>query len=284
MPEARKKVTPRSTKLELWDAYNNAVSQVKGEVIEKIEDGPAVESIRSLSDSKIKLNSEIDKLSQTLLSSLNDYSLVLENISKKKKELLSSFDNQKNVLIVEMEQVKNGWEEEKRIIAEENDRVKAGIERDRKREEEEYQYSLMQKRKKEANEYAEIVQKKRDELQKREDDISLKEKEIAEMRKAIDSFPAELEKQVKSALAVLEIDLKSKFDCELKELKQAKEHEANLATVRIANLDGIIKSHEVEVKELKDQLASVNRIMKEMAVAAIDAKSNKNILIEKKND
>ncbi len=279
--EKKVKVNVKSTKQELWEAYNEAVSAVKGEKIEKIDEDPIMQAIRALADSKLKLSSEIDKLSSSLLSDLNDYYSVSETVAKQKKELLFNIENQKMQLGKEIETVRAIWREEEKSFAERIKLEKEELEKARKREDEEFRYSLAQKRKKEEDVYLESVEKKKAELKAREDAIKMQEDDVVGIRKMAAEFPAELEKEVGGAIKTLEKELMAKYTQEVKDIKMSKENDGNVAVIKLANLDSIIKSQSEEIDNLKTQVASANQILKEMAVAAIDAKSNRNIVIEK---
>jgi len=276
MPKkAESKVSEKSTKQELWSAYNEVVARVSGEVSEAIADKTVNVAMKNLSEAKLRINTELDELLRKLLTDFNDLENVQEQIAKSKKALLENFDRQKTEISAEIDRAKMQWtEEEARLIEEMKSRV---LEEDKKRarETEEFNYNLAQSRKKEQDQF-EIRKIEREKiLSEKENRIAAREDEIKEMEKQIKEFSAKLEAEVKSAKEILQKDLTARYESELKEIKMQKEHEAKYAEIKLSNLENMTKSQAEEIDNLKKQLYSNNLILKDMAVTAIEAKGGK---------
>jgi hypothetical protein len=66
--QKEKKVSEKSTKQELWAAYNEAVDQVFGEEMDIQSDDSVNDVIKKLSETKIHINSQFDELTKSLLT------------------------------------------------------------------------------------------------------------------------------------------------------------------------------------------------------------------------
>ncbi len=211
------------------------------------------------------------------------------------KESRERFDEEmksaKEAFDAEMADSKAKWNKERiereALIKEENElRQKA-----RKREEEEYEYSLLQKHKKETDEYElkksqqeiELKEKKlafEKEFVEREKTIVAKEQEYAILKKAFDNFSKELEKAVQQARGELEAKLKTEFKYE-KDLT-AKETEGllSLKDLQISTLENKISEMEAQLKQLSQKADTSEKSVKDIAIKAIEG-SNKIQVVEK---
>ena len=263
--QKEKKVSEKSTKLELWEAYNEAIAQISGEEIAVQSDDSVNDAIKKLSETKININGQFDQITKTLLSDLSDLYKTSEQIRQNKEDLIKFFENQKKDLQNHMEEVKKKWTFEEKRLQDDFQQKKNDQETKRQREEEEHKYNLSISRKKENDQY-QIEKERQDRILKE------REKEIATMEKQVAEMPTLIAVKIKEAEENLTKDLSAKYQLQIKELAVSRENEAKIAEIKIANLETIIKNQAEEISGLKSELSKVNAMMKEMAVSAIEAK------------
>jgi len=263
--QKEKKVSEKSTKLELWEAYNEAIAQISGEEIAVQSDDSVNDAIKKLSETKININGQFDQITKTLLSDLSDLYKTSEQIRQNKEDLIKFFENQKKDLQNQMEEVKKKWTFEEKRLQDDFQQKKNDQETKRQREEEEHKYNLSISRKKENDQY-QIEKERQDRILKE------REKEIATMEKQVAEMPTLIAVKIKEAEENLTKDLSAKYQLQIKELAVSRENEAKIAEIKIANLETIIKNQAEEISGLKSELSKVNAMMKEMAVSAIEAK------------
>ncbi|MCX6810621.1 MAG: hypothetical protein NTY30_02720 [Candidatus Berkelbacteria bacterium] len=270
--QKEKKVSEKSTKQELWTAYNEAVGQVSNEDMAIQSDDSVNDVIKKLSETKIHINSQFDELTKSLLGDLGELYKTSEQIRQNKEGLIKHFENQKKDLQYQMEEVKNKWAIEEKKLDDEFKQKKVDQENGHQRQEEEYKYNLDIIRKKEYDEYLTEKTARGKAIAEQEEMIANRKKEIAEMEKQIAEMPALIERKVKEAEEKLSEDLTSKYQNQIKELSINKEHNAKISEIKIANLETTIKNQTEEISGLKLELSKVSAMMKEMAVSAIEAK------------
>jgi len=263
--QKEKKVSEKSTKLELWEAYNEAIAQISGEEIAVQSDDSVNDAIKKLSETKMNINGQFDQITKTLLSDLSDLYKTSEQIRQNKEDLIKFFENQKKDLQNQMEEVKKKWTFEEKRLQDDFQQKKNDQETKRQREEEEHKYNLSISRKKENDQY-QIEKERQDRILKE------REKEIATMEKQVAEMPTLIAVKIKEAEENLTKDLSAKYQLQIKELAVSRENEAKIAEIKIANLETIIKNQAEEISGLKSELSKVNAMMKEMAVSAIEAK------------
>jgi len=273
MPTAKeKKISEKSTKQELWTAYNEVVTQIGGEKIEIVEDDSVNEMISKLSETKIKINSEFDELTKALLSDLSNLYKTSENIRQNKFELLDRFEKQKKLLSQEIEEVKKRWQAEEKKLDDDFKQRKTDLEIEHQRKEEEYLYRLKITRQKETDDYDTIKEQREKVITEQENVITERTKEIAEMEKQIAEMPELIEGKVKSAEEILAKELTVKYQAQIKDISTSKEHQDKIAEIKINNLELTLKSQNEEIGNLKTQLSKTNEMIKDMATTAIESK------------
>lgn len=268
-----KKVTEKSTKQELWDAYNEAALRTEAEPIElslKETRQTTNEALKSLADSKFKVSEQLEKAAQEITNDLDSLGDLHNQIAKEKKQILDRLEEQKKVLNSEIESVKIKWNQDKKdheVLLEEDSQAKI-IERQRK--EEEYEYKLALIRRTEENEYNENKAQKERELSERENILKTREAEILSMEKDLAGMPFKIETEVKNTQTLLTKDLNQRFETEKREFIFKAESEKKLAELKIANLESVCQNQIKENESLKKQLADVTTQLKQMAVSAIE--------------
>jgi len=267
--------------------------------------------LKDISGLKASFLDSIEKVQENLLLEYKKLSTIQEAIGIEKKNLedlygLSSntdslaaillaqkenkqkFDEEmketRDAFVSEMAELRSIWDKEK---LERESQIKEDTElkkKLKKREEEEYDYALIQKRKKDTDEYnikklqqeTELKEKKNTfekDFAEREKDIKEKEKEYAELKKASEDFPKEIEKAVINARTELEnkLDTSFKFDKEL--LAKETEGILNLKILQIKTLENKITEIEAQLKAAGQKVDVSEKSVKDIAMKAIDSSS-----------
>lgn len=211
------------------------------------------------------------------------------------KESQEHFDEEmkskKASLDAEIAHIKLSWDKEKaekEALAKEE---KLLLQKTRTREEEEYNYTLQQKRKKEADEYQSIKTQQEAELREkriafekefaeREKSIVETEAEYAALKKAAEQFPKELEKAIQNAKAEVEKSLTTQFKYEKNLTAIETAGLIKLKDLQVSSLENKIKEMEERIKELGQKADTSEKSLKDIALKAIE-RSNRVHVVEK---
>jgi hypothetical protein len=327
-----KKLSTSNTKNEILEAYSELLKQVEDkksgqpkeiketEEREKIVKGALAASkegiINQIAGLKITLNSELEKIEESLVNEskklaqvqeaikfqeqrLNDlYGInattdsvsVMLAIQKEKKESFELEMEQKHRLLdEEIAETKQNWEKDKKILEHQLKDDKDQILKQRKREEEEYTYNLGLNRKKDTDLYnqkktdleKELATKKalfEQEIKSRELVVSAAEVELKELREKAMATPKIIEQSVKEAVAdcTEKLSTNYKFESQLK----AKESESDikLRDQEISNLKAKIKDIEGQLAQFASKAEQADKSAKDIAIKAIESSSNYKII------
>ncbi len=308
-----KEISTKNTKNQIIDAYNELLEQIKSEksddtkqvsetkekkeIVKKASENSSENIVKNISVLKILVSSSLEKIEKELESEykkLSGIQIAIAIESKNLEELygIKSNADSLSALIMaqkvkqkefdeEIDEKRKDWEKEKVEkeiqINEQNDLVK----KNRKREEEEYNYSLKLNRKKEQDAYEEkasalekeIEEKKinfEKEISEREQNISIKEAEFAEMKKQIEKYPSNLDKAVKDAEKAVKDNLETQFKYEKELSTKDYETDIKLKNQIITSLESKIKEHEILIKQLTTKADAAGIQVKDIAIKAIE--------------
>ncbi len=270
-----KKISDKNTKTEIWEAYNNLVGEIEGQPILPLSEQKIAvpDALHSLADLKIKIGTDLDKISSGVVKEIDNFGEIQTRISKDKRLMLDLFDSQKKALEEEIKKTKMAWEEENKEHLKTTQLLAAEESRTRKNNEEEYHYNLSQTRRKELDEYTtlkiereKILAEKEKILKDRSDEIVAIEKEIAEM-------PDKISVAVSDARSDLAKELTGKYLAEIKELKMVHEHENKMAELKTNNLESLVKTQTAEIENLKRQIENSTKQVKDIAVSVIEGRA-----------
>lgn len=259
------KVTARSTKQELWEAYNQLLAKIEKEPVEfetAKKEIVSPDALRNLAELKLKIGQELDKAGEILLGDLNELHETRNNITNIKRRLIEHFEDQKESLENEIAKVKEQWREQEKNHQEQLEEKTRQEQLARRREEDEYQYNLEFQRRKENEQYS-----------RREEILKERENEIIEMEKEFAQMPETIVQEVDKAKSQLGKELTDKHNLELRETKLDFEREKKIYELKIANLDSSIGSQNKEIIDLKKQLTNASNQLKEIAVSVIENKN-----------
>ena len=327
-----KKPTSSNTKTEILDAYNELLKQVEEkksgqpkEIKETEEREKTVKSALSVSKDgiinqiaslKISLNSELEKIEESLVNESKKLAQVQEAIKLQEQRLqdlyginattdsvsvmLAMQKEKKEQFEFEMEQkrqqldgniaeTKLNWEKEKKILEQKLTEEKDLLQKQRKREEEEYSYNLQLNRKKDTDLYnqkkfdldKELVSKKalfEQEIKSRELAVTAAELELKDLREKNALTPKLIEQAVNDAVSANtdKLSTEHKYESQLKTSEF--QSEIKLRDQEIANYKAKIKDVEVQLSQLASKAEQADKSAKDIAIKAIESSSNYKII------
>ncbi|MEI6499161.1 MAG: hypothetical protein WCO23_04305 [bacterium] len=274
-----KKVSEKSTKQDLWEAYNGLLGEMSQESIvfpATKNENIVPESLKKFSDLKITFGQPLDKLGSDLLSEIEGMASFKKTIEKQKQEIIEAMESRKNLLESEIKRARDMWEQEKGKFEEENALIRESQKITREREEEEYAYNLKIKRRNEIDEYNKIKVTKEAMLISKEEALKQREKDADALQKEIELLPSKIDEAVKRAQEMLGKELKDKHAQELRELNMTHSSEIKILELKNINLDSNVAVQKNEIESLKKQILDLNKQLKEMAVSVIESQGNSN--------
>lgn len=277
-----KKISERSTKQEIWEAYNNLTAEIEEQpVLPMNEQKPMVsEALHTLSDLKIKISQDLDKISGNVTKEIDNFSEIQTKIIKDKRAMLELFDLEKRKLEEEMRKVETIWEEKAKEHEKAGELLAEDEIKKRNREEEEYKYTLALNRRKEQDEYESKRIEREKILSEKEKILLARSNEITSMEKEVKEMPEKLKDVFLEAKNSTTKELTDKYTIEIRELKMLHDHEKKVSELKIANLESLVKSQTAEIESLKHQIENSIKQVKDIAVSVIEgraAKSNQSI-------
>lgn len=271
------KVSEKSTKSELWTAYNQLVAQLEGRAAEpspELQAALAHDPSRSLAELKLKLSQQLDALGEEVQADIANLADVRRAIKFERRQLLEARATEKQQLINEMAKVRHHWEEEQQEHDREQSRELEELLQSRQREDDEFQYNLQRKRRSDEDAYNQKHAEREVALEAKELSLAEREQHMKQLEAEIASWPKRLDDTVAAARAELSKEAAQRHTAEIRELKLIHQHEVALANVKIHGLEQQLKNQGTEVDSLKSQLADASRQLKDMAVTVIEARSN----------
>jgi hypothetical protein len=225
------------------------------------------------------------------LEELHDIHLAADTLSalvREHEERRQNFEAEMNereeIFRLEMERKKMDWKKEQEEHELARKEKEAELKKLRQREEEEYQYNLALQRKKEKDAYEEekktllarleeirVHQEKT--LGEREALIVTREKQLDELTKKVESFPAELSRAVKEGEAAAYKKAADQAKIEAQLAAKDTETERRLAELRITTLEATVKQQEEKLQRLMQEFTEANEKVQNIAVKAIEGAS-----------
>ncbi len=277
----------------------SSIAELKNSFIEsldKVQDDLTKEYVK-LSDIQIAIKIEKKNLEDLYGLSTNADSFAALLLAQ--KESREKFDEESNaakeMLNAEITETKANWQKEKLVHDSLEKEEKILLQKTRKREEEEYDYNLLQKRKKEVDAYqltkfqqeADLKDKKlsfEKDFAEREKNIVETEKEFASLKKAAEQFPAELENAIQQATAKLEKQIKLEYKFEKELVAKETEGIINLKDLQVQTLENKIKEMDTQIKLLGQKADISEKSVKDIALKAIENTTKLQIIEKDKQE
>lgn len=203
---------------------------------------------------------------------------------EKKQSFEEEMTQKKTAFDLEISEEKQQWAKEQKerdLSQKENEEH---LKKQRKREEEDYQYNQKIARKKDQDAYEakktvqekELTEKKaavEKDLAEREQNIAVRERELNEYKVRVEAFPAELEKAVKDTEKSISEKMKQQYQYEKELTKREMEGEIRLLKQTIASLEHKIKEQDGLVGQLTQKSDNAGMQVKEIALKALEGAS-----------
>ena len=217
---------------------------------------------KTIEDLRAKFNSDLSLVSESIGSELAKFVEFAEEINKKKAIAVKEIENKKETLEEEIEKAKKIWGED------EAEKKKARL-----REEEDYNYNLTQKRRKEEDEYKVSKMLEKAEITERKAKLAERESEIKQMEKDLAEGPKIIEETVKNTVDATAKELSAKYSAETKELNLTHEHEKKISALKIEELTKKVSEQKTIIDKIEKELSVANREAKEIAVSVIESRN-----------
>lgn len=258
------KVSEKSTKGEIWDAYNKLFTELQNRPVAVSDDPAKLQKMTAaMSEARAALMGQFEATIERLTGVQQAYQEADQELQQRKAKTAESLEQSKRELHDVIQTVRKQWEQEK-----------ADHELQRKREVESYDYELAHKRRENEEAYNQKVREREATLAEREAAASEREQATAALQDQVDSFPAQLEQAVKAARDETVKELKQQAATELKEARQALEHEKSILSLKLQSAESTNIGLSKQIVDLQRQLDASSQQLKEMAVAVIQAKNN----------
>lgn len=229
-----------------------------------------------------------------LTANADSFSAILLAQKEQEEQFEREMASKKELLSGQIEDIRCQWEKEKEAYEENLKAEKEHTTRQRRREEDEYAYTVQQTRKQEQDEYAQMKHKQDMELKEqrtaferefaeREKSIVEKEGEFARLQQEAESFSARLAEAVEKAQGETESRLSITYQYE----KDLREKETggilNLKDHQIKSLEAKIKEMETQLKEASQKVDTSERTVKDIALKAIENATRTQIIEKDRN-
>lgn len=274
-------------------------------MVSKVSTDSSDSILTELSSLKSKTIKQIDNLSEQLLSEFeklanlreaiileqqhlqelyqinetaNSLSALLQAQAEQKERFEQEMRQRKQDFEQEINSQKLHWQQQRAALEQDYKEQKELLSKTRKREEEEYNYTLELKRRKELDEYNNnkriLIEKElselNDNLLKREADLVTKEQEYVSLKMQVDGMADKIKEAVYTAEELLRNQLLQQYDFE----KQLTQKEYNgilqLKEQSIIYLEDKIKKQENTIQELTAKADNATQQVQSIACRALD--------------
>ena len=199
-------------------------------------------------------------------------------------QLIQDYRAQRESLEGEISAQRAAWAEEERERMREQKEYEEALKKQRQREAEDFEYKKALERKKAQDKYDEDVRlqekknkEKQETLEKswqqREGTLKEREEELVRLKLEVDGFPARLKKEVDVAAATAAKSAEVKFDQQMLLLKKDAEADKRVSELQIKSLQEVVSRQAAEIASLQKQLEEAKHQVQDIAVKAIEGAS-----------
>lgn len=237
------------------------------ELLARAKDYAADNLNKSIVELKDGLNRALGDLSDKLLAEAQKLGEITRAVELSRKNLELQYNIQVAAetldnLLAENKRQKFALEEE---IANKN--------RDWARQQEEYDYNIKLRQRREDELYQERTAKKEKEFEQRVQNLAQQEQELQNLRKESIEFPKRLENALAQKEQEVTKRLNAQFAEKLEQEKKDWQAQKNIQEIQIDNLETRIKELNSEVSRLKQEAERANSKAQELAVKVIESGS-----------
>ena len=282
-----KKAVELADRLSL-DAINTNIAQLKsemnstlGSVVEKMEtELDKYQDIKKAIEAGEKELSEIFEIQK----SASSLAALIEAQNQRRKFFEGEMEEKKCALEDEIEQTRKEWETEKIAYkAAQKEQIEL-MEKQRKRDQEEYEYSFKREQQISRNKFEDEKAKLEKELTEKkqilENELSEREKVVAEREKTVDALDEQikqLEQQLDEDIQKTVNDTTQKLEAEFKSKESLSnkifEGERNVLNAQIQSLEETVKKQSEQINQLTTRMEKAANQVQDIAVKAIEGSS-----------
>lgn len=263
---------------ELRSNIGRLLSQVASNLEEQVDRYAQISKAIALKEKEL---AEIYEIQRSALS----LAALLQAQQLKRDEFEQEMSDRRQELNTEIEQARSEWEAQTAQRDADLKERDAAENRRRKREEEEYRYAFAREQQlakdraadeqsKAHREFATRKEQAERDLAERTNVIAAREVEYADLRAAIDGFPAEREAAVQRAIQELTQRVVAEHQGREEMLKRDVAGERNVFATRIAALESTLKEQTERIARLTQQADKAYSQVQDIAVKAIEGSSN----------
>ena len=264
-------------------------------------DGVSVESVvQRISGLGLEVSRALADVSEKLTEEVQQLAIVREAVTLERRDLeqLHKIDvaataldqlvqdhaREKQKLEGEIADGRQAWEEETVRLERERKEQEDGLKKLRQRELEDHEYRKNLERKKIEDKYEEEVrtrEKKNLEQQEtlekgwqnREAHLKEREEELAHLKKAVEDFPARLQKEIEAAALGARKDAEARLEQQMVLIKKDAETEKRLSDLRVKTLEEALVRNAAQIAAIERQLTEAKQQVQDIAVKAIEGAS-----------
>lgn len=252
MPRTKSSVSPKNTKQEIFEAYEELLQDVT-------PSSPAEKSAKAVASSA----TIVDTLHEEFRRKLDEASGLLRQGSDALVGDLRSATHALEKTIEKKTELEEAMREEDELVK-----------KRRKQEQEEYEYDFLKRKKRQEDELKEQRMAFDTDMKKRRDALAEQEKEIADLRKRAESFDSLLAATEKKAVEQTTKALESDHKQVIAFMKQEHTGSEQLLKQKVDSLQQTIISQSKEVDRLQKELATTNERLTRIAEKAVAKEPN----------
>jgi colicin import membrane protein len=245
---------------------SKALAELSGKVVAEVERLTAAREAVALESRELERLHKIDTAATAL------------------DQLIQNYRTQKEELEAEIAAQRAAWVEEERDRAREQKEYEEALKKQRQREADEFEYKKALERKKAQDKYDEdvrLLEKKNKEKQEalekswqqREAGLKEREEEWARLKQEVDAFPARLKKEADAAASASAKATEQRLEQQMLLLKKDAESDKRVAELQIKALQETANRQAAEIGSLQKQLDEAKRQVQDIAVKAIEGAS-----------
>jgi hypothetical protein len=273
------------------DKSRNAEELRQREILAAVS-GLNLEGVSStIAATQAEVSRSLAELSAKLVDRVQELQNVEKAINLKREELTTLYGQEaamldKDDLLAQIEAQREEWEEEQARKKREAEVERSERAKQWAREEEEYEYTLKQDRKKAEDAFAYKMAEqqrankdKQEQLTKdwaeREAELKKREQELVDLRNQVAGIPELVKKAVNADVAVATNSVKKEYETKLVLASKDAETDKRLAAQEVAALKQTIEKLTTQCVELKAQVDQAQRDMKEINTEALRSASGR---------
>jgi len=288
---------------ETEDPKTAAAKRARADEVRKVVGQLTPETVvQRISGITLDVSKVLAGVQQQLVSAVEDYNTTNEAVSLLKTELdelhkkdiaataldqlVQDYEIQARDLEVAQQINMTNWEKENAERARAQKEFDVNLGKQRTREQEDYAYKTLQERKRQEDEFTEQLRVKQHEnrekqeaLEKtwayREENLKAREQELVDLRAKVAAFPADLDKAVKQAEAIIGNSMKRQYETQIQLLTKDKETDARVAASEVKSLQDASTKQLQTITELQVQLDGARKQVETIAGKALDSASGR---------